>query len=56
MKQQILGSDFAKLGIDSEEEMTLVKANPGNQYSGISNAFLLWFIDLVCLYCWLKRK
>lgn len=33
MKQQILGSDFAKLGIDSEEEMTLVKANPGNQYT-----------------------
>lgn len=56
MKQQILGSDFAKLGTGSEDNMALVKVNPGYQHSGISNAFLLWFIDLVCLYCWLKRK
>lgn len=47
MKHQILGSDFAKLGTGPEEEMTLIKVNPGNQHSGASNAFLVWFIDVV---------
>lgn len=56
MNQQILGSDIAKLGTGSEEEMAVVKASPGNQHSGISNAFLLQLIDLVCLHCWLKRR
>lgn len=47
MKHQIFGSDFAKLGTGPEEEMTLIKVNPGNQHSGASNAFLVWFIDVV---------
>lgn len=56
MKQQILGSDFAKLGTGSEEEMALLKVNPENQHWGISNTLLLWFIDLVCLYCWQREN
>lgn len=44
MGKKILGSDFAKLGTGSEEEMALVKVNPENQHWHSCYGSLILFV------------